>query len=257
MSDHLLPHSLERRVSIRAPRETVFRFFSDSERWARWWGAGSSIDPRPGGAVKIRYPNGVEAGGQVVEIDAPHRLAFTFGYANGTPMPLGASLVTISLVQRGVITEVVLAHRFSDTGARAAHVAGWRFQLSMFANVVSDEVHQAAHETIDEWFSAWAETDADARRARLSRIAIPDAQYRDRFAALESLDDIVEHIGAVHRFMPGTRIERTGALRHAQGIVLADWTSNGAGAQPASMGTTMFVLAPDGRIEWATGFWSA
>ena len=49
---------LEREITIGAPRETVFAYFTDSERFARWWGAGSRIDPRPGGEVEIRYPNG-------------------------------------------------------------------------------------------------------------------------------------------------------------------------------------------------------
>jgi len=46
-----LPHSLNRAVVIRARRETVFRFFPDSTRFAAWWGSGSAIEPRPGGAV--------------------------------------------------------------------------------------------------------------------------------------------------------------------------------------------------------------
>ena len=53
MNDAPLPHSLDRTIVIRARRETVFRYFTDSLRWAKWWGAGSMIDPefttgRPG-----------------------------------------------------------------------------------------------------------------------------------------------------------------------------------------------------------------
>ena len=54
-----LSHELERTVTIRAERATVFRYFTDSERFAAFWGAGSRIDPRAGGDVHIRYPNGV------------------------------------------------------------------------------------------------------------------------------------------------------------------------------------------------------
>ena len=63
-----LDHVVERTVTIAARRETVFRYFTDSERFAAWWGAGSTIEPRAGGAVHVRYPNGVVAGGEVVEI---------------------------------------------------------------------------------------------------------------------------------------------------------------------------------------------
>ena len=40
-----LDYSLERTVTIAARRETVFRYFTDSERFAAWWGAGSTIEP--------------------------------------------------------------------------------------------------------------------------------------------------------------------------------------------------------------------
>ncbi|HLQ39186.1 MAG TPA: SRPBCC domain-containing protein, partial [Planctomycetota bacterium] len=73
-----LPHVLDRDVLIRADRALVFRYFTDSERWARWWGAGSTIEPRPGGALLIRYPEGTTARGEVVELEAPARIVFTY-----------------------------------------------------------------------------------------------------------------------------------------------------------------------------------
>ena len=61
-----LEHSLERTVTILAKRETVFRFFTDTERWASWWGAGSTVDPRPGGPIRILYPGAIEVTGEVL-----------------------------------------------------------------------------------------------------------------------------------------------------------------------------------------------
>jgi hypothetical protein len=61
MNPDNLTQTLERSVLIHAERATVFRYFTDSARFARWWGEGSSIDARPGGAMRIRYPNGIEA----------------------------------------------------------------------------------------------------------------------------------------------------------------------------------------------------
>ena len=69
MIDTTLTHTLDRTVLIHADRDLVFRFFTDSARWAAWWGAGSSIEPRCGGRVFIRYPGGVEVSGEVVEIN--------------------------------------------------------------------------------------------------------------------------------------------------------------------------------------------
>ena len=34
-----LDQTLDRDLTIRARRETVFRYFTDSERFAKWWGA--------------------------------------------------------------------------------------------------------------------------------------------------------------------------------------------------------------------------
>src|SRR5437588_646236 len=95
MSD--LPHILERTVHIKAPRDTVFRCFTDSSRWAAWWGAGSTIEAHPGGKVWIRFPNGVEVSGEVVEVSAPERIIFTYGFESGKPIPSGASRVVLRL----------------------------------------------------------------------------------------------------------------------------------------------------------------
>src|SRR5204863_2686538 len=77
-----------RTIEIAAPRELVFRYFTDSERFARWWGRGSSVDPRPGGAVRICYPCGQVAPGQFEELAAPERVGFSFGHARrGQPIP--------------------------------------------------------------------------------------------------------------------------------------------------------------------------
>ena len=72
-----LPYHLDRTVVIKAHPEAVFRFFTDSARWASWWGAGSTIDPAPGGKVYIRHPNGVEVLGEVLDLRQPERIVFT------------------------------------------------------------------------------------------------------------------------------------------------------------------------------------
>ena len=64
MTDVSLAHTLDRAILIRAERDLVFSFFTDTARWAAWWGAGSSIDARRGGRVFIRYPGGTEVSGE-------------------------------------------------------------------------------------------------------------------------------------------------------------------------------------------------
>jgi uncharacterized protein YndB with AHSA1/START domain len=252
-----LTHTLSRTVVIRATPDVVFGFFTDSTRWARWWGAGSTIDPTPGGQVLIRYPNAVEAGGEVLEIDPPRRLVFTYGFVSGTPMPVGASRVAIGLEPDPRGTVLRLTHDFADAGARDAHVQGWRYQLAVFSNAVSDEVTSGAGPVIDAWFEVWAMPDAGARADALARIAVPSVSFRDRFSLVEGIEDLVPHIGAAQHFMPGIRLARSGDLRQCQGTILVNWTATGPDGQPRGAGANVFAIDPAGRIESVTGFWQA
>src|SRR5206468_989009 len=103
----------DRVITIEADRATVFRFFTDPERWAKWWGTGSTIDARPGGALVIRYPDGTEARGDVVEVAPPERIVFTYGYASGKPIAAGSSRVTIRLETKGAGTRLIFKHELA------------------------------------------------------------------------------------------------------------------------------------------------
>ena len=255
MNQVLLTHTLDRTVLIRADRALVFQFFTDTARWAAWWGTGSSIEARTGGRVFIRYPNGIEVSGEVVEVAAPERVVFTYGYASGTPIAPGESLVTIALDETPEGTRVRLSHAFADPGVRDHHIQGWRYQLSLFANAVAREAHAEAGTTIDRWFAVWSEPDAAIRGDAIGTLAAADITMRDSFSAIEGLPDLIEHLAAVHRFMPGTTLARDGAVRQCQGTAIADWIATGANGQEQGRGTNVFTLGPDGRIEGVTGFW--
>jgi uncharacterized protein YndB with AHSA1/START domain len=255
MTPNPLPHALDRRVLIRARPETVFRYFTDSERWAAWWGQGSTIDARPGGKVFVRHPNAVESAGEVLEVDPPRRIVYTFGFTSGTPMPVGGSRVTITLESDPAGTRLHLRHEFAETGARDHHVQGWRYQLAVFANVVADGLHGAAAARVDAWFAAWSEPDAGRRNALLDDAVAPAVRFRDRFSLVEGRGDLEPHLAAVHMFMPGNRLERTGDVLQCQGTVLADWVVHGPDGAERGRGTNVFEFDADGRIEGVVGIW--
>jgi len=246
-------HELERTVMIQATPETVFRYFTDSPRFAKWWGEGSTIDARPGGKVYIRHPGGNETLGEVLEIAAPQRIVFTYGFASGKPIPPGASRVTISLTADDAGTRLHLLHEFADAPARDEHIQGWMFQLSVFANVIANEVFANAADMADAWFAAWAIPDEAKRAEAFAKIAQPGVHFRDRFSLLNNLAEVTAHAGAAQRFMPGIRMERKGAARQCQGTVLADWIAKGPDGKERMTGTNVFDLAPDGRIADVTG----
>ncbi len=246
-------YELERSVLIEASPDTVFGFFTDSARWASWWGEGSTIDARVGGRMFIRHPGGVEVSGEVTAIQPPDRIAFTFGYV---ARPASPSNVEITLTPNGRgATRLHLRHVFADEAMRDEHVQGWRYQLSVFGNLVASEVFAGAAATVDGWFAAWSDPDASSREALLVRIASGEIRFRDRFSLIDGLDDLRPHLAAVHRFMPGMRLERQGDVRHCQGVVLADWVARGADGAQRGAGTNVFVLGADGRIQSVTGLW--
>jgi len=251
-----LPHAIDRTVLIRARRSTVFAFFTDSARWATWWGRGSSIEARPGGKVRIQYPEGTIASGKVLEIEPGQRIAFSYGYEAGKPVPPGGSRVTITLRDDPLGTVVSLRHEFADARVAEEHVQGWRYQLSVFANVASAAEYQGVEHTVDAWFAAWNATEAPRRRELLSGSCAMDVGFRDQWSCVQGIDDLVAHIGGAQRVMPGLDVARSGPVRQCQGTVLVDWAMRKDGMAIAS-GTNVFDLAPDGRIRTGLGVMAA
>lgn len=248
------PHSLERQVLIRATPATVFGFFTDSARFADWWGAGSTIEGRPGGRLRIVYPGGVTASGEVVELVPVSRVVFTYGYDDpAKPIPPGGSLVTVTLEARREGTLVTLRHELADAATRDQHVQGWRYQMAVFAVAAARAQHAAVAESIDRYFAAWNEADAERRSAGLA-VTTDDVTFRDAFGCTHGREDLAIHIGAVHRFMPGMTLARRGEVRQMQGAALVEWLATGPDGAPRGEGTNVFELAPDGRIASVVGF---
>jgi uncharacterized protein YndB with AHSA1/START domain len=239
-----LAFSLNRSIEIRARRKTVFRFFTDSSRFAKWWGDGSTIDPVVGGKVAIRYPDGSTASGEVRELVPDRAIVFTYGYEDPKkPIAPGGSLVTITLSDAPGGTRLDLRHDVADEASRAMHVHGWRHQLAVFAHVVAVDAFDPW--VIAAWFSGWS--GADLRDAVTS-----DVTFRDAHGLTKGVDELVEHIEAARRFMPGVAVEMRGQPRFAHGTVLADWAFVRDGKTLAT-GTNVFKLDLDGKIADVVG----
>jgi uncharacterized protein YndB with AHSA1/START domain len=251
-----LLHVLERTIVICAERRTVFRYFKASKHFADWWGTGSTIEGRPGGKVNIRYPNGVIASGEVLEIVENERIVFTYGYESGKPISAGGSRVTFTLQDHPEGTELKLRHEFSDPATRDAHVGGWRYQLAIFANVAANEQHANLDQIADEYFQIWNTADPKRRSEILERIASDDVQFSDAFGCLKGKDDFNAHIGAVHVHMPGLTLARAGQSQHCQGVAIVPWVATRSDGSSGGSGTNVFQLKPDGRICRIIGFWS-
>jgi uncharacterized protein YndB with AHSA1/START domain len=247
-----LPYAVDRSILIEADRETVFGFFTDNARWATWWGAGSTVDPRPGGALRIRHSNGFESVGEVLEVAAPGRFVFTFSLQSERLIPADESRVTIHLQQQESGTLLRVTHEVADAKVAEQLVQGWRFHFSMFANAVANYVNACAPDVVDAWFALWTEPDSAKREAALGRIAVRKVRFRDRYSRLDGIDEVVAHTGAAQRFMPGIGLERKGVIRHCQGTVLADWVARSSDGQEKMSGTSVFLLGPGLKIDSVT-----
>ncbi len=245
-----LTETLDRRITICARRETVFAYFTDSNRFAKWWGEGSRIEPRPGGALFIRYPNGITAGGEVVEIEPSRRIVFTYISSGDV-----ASLVTVTLDETKEGTVVNLRHAFSSAKIRDHFVQGWRYQLALFSKAVADEEQGGVAERVDAFLRAWGEPDGKTRRELMESCATPGIVFRDAYSATDGLDDMLANLDAIQLFMPGMTLVRSAGVRHAHGTAIAPWIAKKENGDPAGTGINVFDLSPDGRIARVVGFW--
>lgn len=116
--------TLERRIDARP--EIVFAYLTDPVRYVQWMGVDAELDPRPGGAYRVRVPQGFVAVGEFVEIDPPRRVVFSWGWEGDGPVPAGSSRVEITLEPDGVGTVLRLTHTgLPDDDAVRLHTQGW------------------------------------------------------------------------------------------------------------------------------------
>jgi len=136
-----------------APRDLVFKMWTDSHHMAQWWGPRDFTNPvcemdvRPGGAIRIdmRGPDGVvyPMGGVFHEIVKPERLVFTssaFEDEEGNPQL--EVLNTVTFAELGGKTKLTLqAVVVKSAPAVAAALAGmeegWRQSLDKLAQYLA------------------------------------------------------------------------------------------------------------------------
>jgi uncharacterized protein YndB with AHSA1/START domain len=117
---------IEREIRIDARPETVFTFWTDPVKMARWMGRDVRLGARPGGELRIDYNGSDIASGAFVEVNPPTRLVLTWGWeAPGDPTPPGASRVEVDFVPDGTGTIVRLRHLGLPAEAVEGHAVGW------------------------------------------------------------------------------------------------------------------------------------
>ncbi len=136
MNDAPLRHE----VRIDAPLEIVRRYFTDPARLVQWWPSEAELDPRPKGALLLRFhrpAGGTDiARGEFVEL-SPRRIVFTWGFEGSMDLAPGASRVEITLSRDGTGTLVRLEHHGLPDAQRGPHDQGWAMFLGRLREVAS------------------------------------------------------------------------------------------------------------------------
>ncbi len=133
---------------FKAPREAVFRAFTDPAALAKWFGPENvnvtkvEVDLRPGGAYSMVFnaADGDTHGlsGVYREIDPPGRLVMTWVWDHGGMAGI-ETLVTIELAEASGETELTLTHeKLPSQEFRELHGQGWTSSFTCLDRVIAE-----------------------------------------------------------------------------------------------------------------------
>ena len=136
-----------------APRELVFRAWTDPNQLAQWWGQKGFTNPvcewdaRPGGKIHdvMRAPNGMEhpMGGEFREIVPPERLVLMCGALDANGKFLFEFLHTATFTERNGKTKLTLVSRVLKTTAEAdKYINGFEAGMTQSLERLADLVTQ-------------------------------------------------------------------------------------------------------------------
>jgi len=137
-----------------APRELVFKVWTDPKHVAQWWGPQGFTNPvceldlRPGGAIRIhmRGPDGTvyPMTGVYQEVVQPERLVFTIAVLDANGNPMFEVLTTVTFAKQSGKTKQILRARVIKRTAQAAPYlagmeAGWTQMLDRLTAYVATQ----------------------------------------------------------------------------------------------------------------------
>ena len=132
--------------SYPAPREALFRAWTEPGELVKWWGPKGftvpicEMDVRPGGGWRtcMRSFKGNEhcVRGIYREVNPPERLVFTWAWEQGDMKDV-ETLVTVEFHDRDGATDMVLTHDgLPSVSARDAHDQGWSSSLDCLKDIL-------------------------------------------------------------------------------------------------------------------------
>jgi uncharacterized protein YndB with AHSA1/START domain len=111
------------------PIERVWRAVTSPEHLARWFPSDVEIDLVPGSEIRFGSFEGASAHGQVLEVDPPHRLVFSWD----------TDRLEFDLKANDSGTTFALTHVFDDRAGAASFATGWEMCLTALADLLADQ----------------------------------------------------------------------------------------------------------------------
>jgi uncharacterized protein YndB with AHSA1/START domain len=141
------PPALQMKRTFQAPRERVFRAWTDPEELARWFGPSEdyhalvpTLELRVGGkySLEIHHKGGNvhRVSGTYREIKPPEKIAFTWRWENDPTA--SESMVTLEFRDLGISTEILLTHeQLPNAEQRERHEQGWIGNMNQLGNYLN------------------------------------------------------------------------------------------------------------------------
>jgi uncharacterized protein YndB with AHSA1/START domain len=119
-------------IEIAATPETVFRYLTTESGLTAWMGQYADLDPRPGGRFAVGIA-GYPVRGEYLQVEYPHLVVVSWGFAGSQDLPAGASQVEFKLTPIGAGTQLELTHSGLPETEVRGHRHGWEHFLPRLA----------------------------------------------------------------------------------------------------------------------------
>lgn len=123
----------ETEIVIAAPPEQVFPYLVDAAKVRTWMGVDVDLPSVAGSPLRIDMNGRDVIVGEIVVVEAPARVVWTFGWAGSDVVPPGSSQVEFTLQPDARGTLVRLRHSGLPDEQRPFHAEGWTHYLGRLA----------------------------------------------------------------------------------------------------------------------------
>lgn len=250
----LTSETVDLTIDVAATPETVFGFLTESASFREWMGATSEMAASGSQPFTVRFPNGDEAVGRIVEAIPGRRVVYAWGYTDGRhQLAPGASQVSLELTGTPLGTRLSLRHSgLPSADSRAAHMQGWQYYCGVLAARAADrQTGRVIGDLVAAWVLAWNTGDS----AALDRCCAAEVLYVDRLTRVSGREALARYIANARAFAPAARVEVEPVPTVTQQFARFEWRMCADGRVLAT-GAAFAELSIDGLFVRVVSFWN-